>query len=85
MPGESSSSRDARNARVLALAYLATRFEPGVRYREKDVNRLLVDWHTFRDWSMLRRYLVDFAYLEREADGSAYWLAEPQPANMANP
>lgn len=64
--------------REMAIAYLATRFEPGTTYREREVNDLLDRWHTFGDRTLLRRYLVDLGYLERERDGSRYWLA---PAN----
>jgi hypothetical protein len=59
----------------LALAWLATHFEPGRRYHEREVNELLKGLHTFGDWALLRRALFDHRYLEREADGSAYWRA----------
>ncbi len=58
----------------LALASLATRFEPGREYAEQDVNFLLMEWHTFGDWAMLRRMLVDWRFLDRESDGSRYRL-----------
>lgn len=58
----------------LVIDYLARRFEPGRDYAEKDVNFLLMDWHGFSDWAMLRRLLVDWGYLERERDGSRYRL-----------
>ena len=59
----------------IAAEYLATRFEPGVEYRERDVNLILQDWHTFNDWARLRRMLVDWGYLEREPNGARYWVA----------
>lgn len=55
-----------------ALSLLATRFEPGREYAEPEVNFLLVQWHTFGDWALLRRMLVDLNYLSREPDGSRY-------------
>jgi hypothetical protein len=58
----------------LALAWLATHFEPGRRYHEREVNELLVRLHGFGDWALLRRALVDYGLVDREADGSAYWL-----------
>jgi hypothetical protein len=57
-------------------AYLAKKFDRGVNYTEKEVNAVLEDWHTFNDWALLRRMLWDFRYMERERDGSRYWLAE---------
>src|SRR5438128_375842 len=44
----------------MAAALLATRFEPGREYAEKDVNFTLMDGHTFADWALLRRFLVDW-------------------------
>lgn len=57
----------------LALAWLATHFEPGRRYHEREVNELLKTLHAFGDWALLRRALFDHGYLDREGDGSAYW------------
>ena len=56
------------------LDYLATRFEPGVVYTEKEVNAVLNRFHTFEDWALLRRELFERGYLNRERDGSTYWL-----------
>lgn len=63
-----------RSKKVLVLQYLADKFEPGVRYTEKEVNALLGCWHTFGDYCLLRRELYDAFLLEREQDGSCYWL-----------
>lgn len=65
--------------RFVALCYLAGRFEPGARYTEKEVNALLNRWCAFRDPATLRRELYDFRFLNRERDGSFYWLEDPQP------
>jgi len=67
----------ARRAKQLvALKYLATKFEPERRYTEKEVNDLLNQWHMFKDWALLRRDLHDSGFLGRSVDGSAYWLNE---------
>jgi len=66
--------------RDAVLAHLATKFEPGAEYSEREVNDVLLRWHTFRDWAMLRRELYDCGYLDRERDGSRYRLASSQPA-----
>lgn len=56
--------------RQIVLEHIATRFEPGVRYTEIDVNRVL--WHVWpQDVPALRRYLVEAELLDR-ADGK-YW------------
>ena len=58
----------------MAAALLARRFEPGREYGEKEVNELLTREHTFGDWALLRRFLVDHRFLDRESDGSRYRL-----------
>lgn len=55
--------------RELLLGYLATAFEPGVRYSEAAVNQTVAVWHP--DVAALRRYLVDAGLLARQ-DGE-YW------------
>ena len=65
--------------KIFALYYLASKFEHGVRYTEKEVNQILKSWHSFEDWVMLRRDLYDFCFLDREPDGSVYWLKDEQP------
>jgi hypothetical protein len=65
----------ARNkVQRMAAALLARRFEPGREYSEKDVNVLIMDGHTFADWALLRRRLVDWGFMARESDGSRYRL-----------
>jgi hypothetical protein len=60
-----------RSKRLVVLERLALEFEPGVRYREAEVNAILQRFHD--DHATLRRQLVDESYLDR-ADGQ-YWRA----------
>jgi hypothetical protein len=53
----------ARGKRLAVLNHLAGLFEPGRRYREREVNEILRAWHP--DYAMLRRYLVDDGFLDR--------------------
>ncbi|NUM49249.1 MAG: metalloregulator ArsR/SmtB family transcription factor [Anaerolineales bacterium] len=53
------------------LRHVVQTFEPGVRYPEKQVNELLSRFHD--DTASLRRELIGYKLLAREADGSAYW------------
>ena len=57
--------------RLVVLDLLAQEFEPGQRYPERQVNRMLRKWHD--DTAALRRYLVDDGFLDREA--GEYWRA----------
>jgi hypothetical protein len=55
--------------RLVVLDLLAQEFEPGERYSERQVNRMLRKWHD--DTAALRRYLVDDGFLDRQA--GEYW------------
>ncbi|MDQ2838194.1 MAG: DUF2087 domain-containing protein [Actinomycetota bacterium] len=55
--------------RTMLLGYLATAFEPGLRYTEPEVNQIVAVWHP--DVAALRRYLIDAGLLARQ-DG-LYW------------
>ncbi|MBE0689048.1 MAG: metalloregulator ArsR/SmtB family transcription factor, partial [Anaerolineae bacterium] len=58
------------------LRWLATRFEPGIRYNEREVNAILTQVHP--DYAELRRNLVDFGYMRRERGGGDYWLTDDE-------
>jgi hypothetical protein len=55
--------------RLIVLDHIAQRFEPGLRYTERQVNAMLATVDS--DTAALRRYLVDERLLDR-ADGE-YW------------
>lgn len=65
-----------RKMKLEALAYLAEKFEQGRKYTEKEVNELLLMWHTFHDPATLRRELYNGRFLGRDADGAVYWKEE---------
>ena len=67
--GHLSSIPMQRSKRLLVLDFVATRFEPGRVYPERDVNFLIGKLHA--DYAAIRRYLVDEGFLERR-DGF-YW------------
>lgn len=72
-----------RKMKVYCLFYLAGKFEAGREYTEREVNELLLSWHTFADPATLRRELYDYGFLDRSRDGKVYRLAEKQPAPEA--
>jgi len=63
-------------ARQDAYAYLAEKFELGKEYSEHDVNAIVSQWHTFGDYFVLRRGLVESGFLGRLPSGSKYWKIE---------
>ncbi len=57
----------------MVLEYLASKFEAGWEYSEKEINAILDQNHTFGDPAMLRRELFMKKLLDRAPDGSRYW------------
>jgi DNA-binding CsgD family transcriptional regulator len=58
--------------KLVVLMQLAKRFAPDRRYTEKEVNEVLKA--AWPDFATLRRYLIEYGFLDRERDGSAYWV-----------
>lgn len=67
-------ARRYKKDKLLILDYLASKFAPERTYTEREVNAVLNQFHTFEDWALLRRELYEHGYLNREKDGSAYWV-----------
>jgi hypothetical protein len=65
-----------QKAKCALLKYLAEKFEPGRTYSEREVNTVCSQWHTFGDYFLLRRELVDHGLLCRVRDGSQYWRTQ---------
>lgn len=62
--------RQKRKAAI--LRHLIQRFETGRKYSEKEINAVLEA--AYPDYVTLRRYLIDYGLLDREDDGSRYWV-----------
>jgi DNA-binding CsgD family transcriptional regulator len=60
--------------KVIIIKQLAKRFEPGRMYTEREVNAVLEA--AYHDYVTLRRYLIEYGFLDRLPDGSSYWLNE---------
>jgi len=56
------------------LFFVAKNFEYGKKYSEKEVNQVLEKFHP--DYAFLRRSLIDFKIMDREASGGSYWLLD---------
>lgn len=67
-----------RKDKDIVLQYLATKFEADVKYHENDINEILKQWHTFHDWPLLRRELVEAGLMHRNRNGTEYVLAQKQ-------
>ncbi|WP_405171346.1 DUF2087 domain-containing protein [Paenibacillus sp. FSL H8-0280] len=67
--------------KYIVLTEIAKRFDTERKYTEKQVNELLNEVND--DYVEIRRYLVDYGLLEREPDGSQYWLASSADQQIA--
>src|SRR5829696_5060480 len=65
-----------RKARAAVLLEVLSRFEPGRVYSEPEVNEVLLGVH--EDFAYLRRELVNYHYLEREAGRYRTCAASPE-------
>jgi hypothetical protein len=63
--------------KIVVLRHLISRFATGKRYTEKEVNAVLQK--DFHDFVTLRRYMIEYGFMDREPDGSAYWVKEGIP------
>ena len=72
-----------RKMKIYCLIYLAEKFEEEKDYTERQVNDLLLSWHTFADPATLRRELYEYHFLDRSRDGKIYRVAEEQPTPEA--
>ena len=66
--------------RLIALWYLAGKFEENRQYSEVEVNELLNEWIVFQDPATLRRELFNTMLLNRTTDCRCYWKAETIPS-----
>lgn len=68
-----------RKMKLYALLYLAQKIPADTDFTEREINDILLDWHTFADPATLRRELYDYRFLDRSRDGKVYRLAQKQP------
>lgn len=68
-----------RKMKLYALIYLAEKIEKGRAYTEKEINEILNRWHTFGDPATLRRELYTHRFLDRNKNGTEYFMEEHQP------
>lgn len=58
--------------KIVILKKITTLFEPGKEYTEKQVSETLKS--VYDDFVTLRRYMIEYGFMERSADGSCYRL-----------
>ncbi len=58
--------------KIIVLTEIAKNFKSNQAYTEKEVDRILK--RIFDDHVTLRRYLIEYGFLDRNNDGSKYWV-----------
>ncbi|MGW6384241.1 DUF2087 domain-containing protein [Peribacillus butanolivorans] len=58
--------------RFIVLQEISKRFKNDQKYSEKEINQILEA--AYHDYVLLRRYLIEYGFLDRKPDGSQYWL-----------
>jgi hypothetical protein len=72
MDGQMSSFPKKEKRKIALLKHIVGRFEIGKKYKEKEVNEILKQ--VFADYVTIRRYLIEYGFLDRLDDGSEYWV-----------
>ncbi|HWR41153.1 MAG TPA: DUF2087 domain-containing protein [Patescibacteria group bacterium] len=60
--------------KIVVLRQIMNRFQAQRDYTEKEVNAILKAAHD--DYVTLRRYLIEYGFMDRVQDGSRYWVKE---------
>jgi hypothetical protein len=60
--------------KIIILKHIIKRFSKGKIYTEKEVNKILKN--IYEDFATIRRYLIEYGFMERTSDCSKYWLKE---------
>jgi hypothetical protein len=60
--------------KIVILRQLIRRFESKRQYTEAEVNQILEA--AYPDYVTIRRYLIEYGFMDRLTDGSSYWVKE---------
>jgi len=58
--------------KFIVLCEIAKKFNASVDYKEKEINEIIKA--IYYDYVTVRRYLIEYGFLDRKPDGSSYWL-----------
>lgn len=58
--------------RLIVLREICARLKQDYMYSEQELNETLTE--IYPDYALIRRYLVDYGFIDRKQDGSQYWL-----------
>jgi hypothetical protein len=58
--------------RLVILREISSHLKKDHMYNERELNQILKGFYD--DYMLIRRYLVDYGFIDRKSDGSRYWL-----------
>ena len=69
-PLELLPSKEKR--KIIVLQHILKRFEPNIIYSELEINDVLKS--IYDDFATMRRYLIEYGFMDRSKDCSKYWI-----------
>ena len=70
--GQLSRFPSKEKEKLIVLLQIVNEFEPESIYNEKELNQKLKN--IYPDFPLIRRYLIEYGFLDRKKDGSQYWV-----------
>ncbi|HEX3029230.1 MAG TPA: DUF2087 domain-containing protein, partial [Clostridia bacterium] len=67
---ETFSSKEKK--KIVILKKISEQFERGKKYSEKELNTIIKE--IYGDFATIRRYLIEYGFMERTNDCKEYWL-----------
>lgn len=58
--------------KIIVLQHILKRFDQDKKYSEKEVNDIIKTAHD--DYVTVRRYFIEYGFMDRNSDGSQYWV-----------
>lgn len=72
LDGELKEFPKKQKRKLVILNHIMKRFELNKKYTEQEVNEILKS--VYPDYVTIRRYLIEYGFMERMQDGSCYWV-----------
>lgn len=58
--------------KIIILKHILNKFDVNKKYTEKEINGILEE--IYSDYVTIRRYLIEYGFMDRLRDGSQYWI-----------
>ena len=58
--------------KIVILFHMASQFNCNIKYKETEVNNIIKC--LYDDYVTVRRYLIEYGFLQRDNKGSIYWV-----------